>query len=173
MSTSDIIAGLAALIALVTLGIHIVNRRSDARTAAATARSARRADLVRALQGDMASVGYEAYRVGTDGWPKSPAESRALCDALCLSAVFEKSDRSRALIYRALRKIPAAHMDDLGSTIGELKRIFDPVESANNGLDVERGQRRLRALAVNVGMGNVLDDQQTSPVVVPGPTSSD
>jgi hypothetical protein len=151
MSTSDVIAGIAVLIASATLAFHISNRRADARRAIAAARSARQEDLIRALQGDMASVGYEAYRVGTDGWPESPAESRALCDALCLSAVFEKSDRSRALIYRALRKIPPQHAEDLRATIDELERIFDPVRSLGDGLDVERGRRRLRSLAANVG----------------------
>jgi hypothetical protein len=86
--------------------------------------------------------------------------------------VFEKSDRSRALIYRALRKIPDAHKDDRRRIIGELNKIFDPGRSSQDGLDVERGRRRLRSLAANVGMLDVLDEQRTQPVALESPPTS-
>jgi hypothetical protein len=69
-------------------------------------RQAQSRDLkVQALQGEKESVAYVAYQVLEEGLSDDDKSHRSeLLGALCLAAVFAKSDRARALILAALEQ---------------------------------------------------------------------
>jgi hypothetical protein len=132
MDTSDIVATGAAIISLGSLLFSwLVYRQTQ------------HAEMLRALQGEKEAVGYMAFSLSEGRLPRSPRRRREILKSLCLAAVFEGSDRSRVLVYEALRR-HARHDDD------EVKEIVDSIESRFADMselaDLNRGQRRLAAL---------------------------
>jgi hypothetical protein len=59
--------------------------------------------MVRALQGEKESVAYVAVQVREEGLPDDKERRAQLLTALYLAILFQKSDRTRALVFSALR----------------------------------------------------------------------
>jgi len=107
MEASDWIAIAAVLVAIVLpLTLRFYDQRNAQQIRRNDQEHARRTNMVRALQGEKESVGYEAYRIATEGWPSSASERAEIRDALCLAAIFEGSGRTQAMVYRALKRHP-------------------------------------------------------------------
>ncbi|MGR6320752.1 hypothetical protein Q2K19_22035 [Micromonospora soli] len=140
MKPSDWIALLAAVIALSSLAVHMLLRRADKREAKHTS-------IITALQGDKAAVGYEAYRIGRDGWPPNPPERAQRREALCLAFIFERSDRTSAMVHSAMRRYPDAHHAELEKTLHHLYVIFEEAQELDVDFDLHRGWQRLAMLA--------------------------
>lgn len=122
MSASSWIALGALAVSLISIALSLWLRSRDQKKAS-------HASLLAALQGSKEAVGYEAHRIRTDGWPKDPSERAQVREALCLAFIFERSDRSRALILDALKTASRADrqrlvtlLEDLISTFSELER---------------------------------------------------
>ncbi|MFE0252342.1 hypothetical protein [Streptomyces sp. NPDC059010] len=118
----------AAIVAVILSVISLVSRRTDRREAErlreADQREARRESVVRALLGEKESVAYEAYSIIEHGWSTMDDEgNRDRLNALCLAAVFERSDRAKSLIFRALDNYPQKR--EIKEVIDKLMRVFD------------------------------------------------
>ncbi len=124
MQTADWISLSAAAIALFSIALHLVLRELDRR-------EARHQGVIAALQGEKEAVGYEAYRLVVSGWPEDPAERRQVCDALCLAFVFERSDRSRALIAGAVDKAAQDERSTVSQSLTQISHLFENVEAHN------------------------------------------
>src|SRR5687768_8987396 len=94
METSDYIAAAAALLSLAALLFTWYAHRNTQHT-----------ELLKALQGERESIAFAAYSIGRGRAPRSRKRRQDLIRSLCLAALFESSDRSRALIYEALIKL--------------------------------------------------------------------
>jgi hypothetical protein len=140
MRPSDWIALLAVLVALSSLALNLLLRRADKREAQHTS-------VITALQGDKAAVGYEAYRIGRDGWPPSSSEREQRREALCLAFIFERSDRTSAMVYSAMRRYPDAHRAELEKTLHHLYVSFEEAQELDVDFDLRRGWERLAMLA--------------------------
>jgi hypothetical protein len=144
MKASDWIALAAVVIALSSAVLHLVLRRADRQ-------ESRHTNVITALQGDKEAVGYEAYRIGEEGWPEPSDEREQVRDALCLALVFESSDRTRAMIHSALRSYPRDRHEELGQTLLKILAVFDDAQALGPDWDLRRGWRRL------VMLGTMLD----------------
>jgi hypothetical protein len=69
--------------------------------------------------------------------------------ALCLAAVFEPSDRSRALLFAALRRYREKHYSELEKNLDTIEEHFKNSEEL---LDLKRGNSRLTVVreALNI-----------------------
>jgi hypothetical protein len=99
--------------------------------------------VIKALQGDKESVGYEAYRITIDGWPCRGKQRSPLRDALCLAGVFERSGRTQAMVYEALRRHPEDEKHRIEEVLRRIQTMFDQF---GEELDLVRGQKRLVGL---------------------------
>jgi hypothetical protein len=137
METSDIIATIAAVISLGSLLFSwLVYRQTQ------------HADVLRALQGEKEAVGYMAFSLGEGRLPWTRQRRRDILKSLCLAAVFEGSDRSRALVYEALRRHAGRHRSEVDDIVSSVESRFNEVQDL---VDLERGKRRLQALRAALG----------------------
>jgi hypothetical protein len=132
MEASDLIATIAAVISLGSLLFSWL-----------VYRQAQHADVLRALQGEKEGVGYMAFSLSEGRLPWNTRRRRDILKSLCLAAVFEGSDRSRALVYGALRRHAAEHRKEVDEIVSSVENRFSDMR---NLADLERGQRRLEAL---------------------------
>jgi hypothetical protein len=139
MTSSDWISLFAALIALSSIAVHLLLRASDKR-------EARHTSVITALQGDKEAVGYEAHRLAEIGWPIRPDEQRQVLDALCLAFIFERSDRTRALIYKALKAAPPSGAAQIDRVLQTLVSVFADAEAHGVDWRLHRAWRRLEML---------------------------
>lgn len=147
---SETIAAIAVAIALLSFLFSLVQYVR-----------ARHEEMIRALQGHKESVGYIAYRLG-EGRGKFPRSARRRKDvimSLCLAAIFEKSGRSRTLLYRALNKGAKSYRDEVTSTINDIEEHFEAYGEISK---LEKGKKRLAQLKLALGMDElVLADRGT------------
>jgi hypothetical protein len=129
MNTSDWIATSALIVSLFALGFSYVQWRRLTQEA-----------FIKALQGEKASVAYVASWIAQNGVPLSKAYRSQLLTALCLAAVFEPSDRSRALLFAALRRYREKHYGELEKNLDTIEEHFKNSEEI---LDLKRGNSRL------------------------------
>ena len=122
MQTADWISLAAAAAAAFSIVLHLVLRNRDLR-------AARHQSVIAALQGAKEAVGYEAYRLVVSGWPKDAKERQQVCDALCLAFIFERSDRSRALIAGAVTKADHAERSAMSLALTRLLQVFEEAAS--------------------------------------------
>ena len=94
---------------------------------------ARHNEMVKALQDEKESVAYIAVRVREQGLPDANKERRAqLLMALYLAMLFQSADRSRALVFSALRdSCQKEYRKDVMET---LKRLIDDFTRYKNDL---------------------------------------
>lgn len=139
MEPSDWISIAATVIAGGSVALHLILRRADKR-------EARHTSVITALQGEKEAVGYEAYRLSESGWPGGLEERKQLLDALCLAFIFERSDRTRALIYRALQNSPAGERTQIENALNKFVAVFADAEGNEVDWDLHRAWNRLAML---------------------------
>jgi len=137
--TSEYIAAIAAVISLAALLFTWYAYRSAQHT-----------EMLKALQGERASIAFAAYSIGRGRAPRSKSRRQDLIRSLCLAALFESSDRSRALIYEALVKLAEHHGDEIWPIVDDLERLIGKIGVAAE-LDLRRGTERLAQLRRALG----------------------
>ena len=150
MEASDWIALFAAVVALASVALHLWLRRVDKE-------EGRHTSVMTALQGEKEAVGYEAYRIGEKGWPQRLEEREQLRDGLCLAFIFERSDRTRAMIYRALKRYPKAQHPELEATLTKLLAVFEDAQKLGFDWDLHRGWDRLAMLGKMLNVPHVAE----------------
>lgn len=136
--TSDTIATLAAFISLVSFAFSYYQYRR-----------AKHDEMIRALQGEKEAVAYIAYQLSQGKLPKNTKLRAEILMSLCLAAVFERSDRSRTLIYAALKNLQELHSDEVVAKIAYIESNFNQFRGI---VDLDRGLRRLRSLKQALGI---------------------
>jgi len=101
------------------------------------------AEMLRALQGQKQAIGYMAFTLSDGSLPWNSRRRREILKALCLAAVFEGSDRSRVLVYEALRRHSRSHPQEVLGIVTSIEARFTEMGDV---ADVDRGKRRLSAL---------------------------
>jgi hypothetical protein len=117
---------------------------------------ARRKQLLVDLQGDKNAVAAVAMRVWSGRFPRWPVphstrHRRELFEALCLAAVFQRSGRSRSLIYGALADAGRTdryrqadrYREEIRETVDRITKI---VSRSSAYTDLTGARRRLTAL---------------------------
>ena len=130
--TSNTIATVAAAVAIISLAFALYQWWKSSHEG-----------KIQALQGSKESVAYMARRLRKGQLPSSTHRLGELIDALCLAAIFERSGRSRILVYRALSRVHAEYPDELRRTIQEIEKDFDKYKDYT---DLSRGRKRLTKL---------------------------
>jgi hypothetical protein len=147
MDTDNWTALGAFAVSLFSIALHLWLRWSDQKTA-------RHASVISAQQGTKEAVGYEAHRIATDGWPKDRKERARIREALCLAFVFEPSDRSRALIYEAVKKADADDKSDLVRQLTSLISTFRNLER-DTEWDLHRAWPKIAILGTALGAPDI------------------
>jgi hypothetical protein len=110
---------------------------------------AAREALIQALQGEKESIGFTALRLSREGVPQEDLFRNEVITALVQAAVFSGSDRARAMVYSVLRDNYHAYQSEIDRAIASVEDKFKQFEKYDldaKELDLERGNRRLRAL---------------------------
>lgn len=111
---------------------------------------ARHEETIRALQGQKETVAYIAYRLseGRGRFPWSAKRRKDVLMSLCLAALFEKSGRSRTLLYRALGRAATQHRDEVMGIIEDIEQHFEDYGEISR---LEKGRKRLEQLKLALG----------------------
>lgn len=105
-------------------------------------RDGRRTQLLVELQGDKDAVAAVAQRIRAIGLPSMRRRRLELIGSLCVAAVFEKSGRSRSLIYGALSEV-TNYSDDVRKIVDE---ITVTVHRGSAYTDLEHAKRMVHDL---------------------------
>ena len=134
----------SSLIALCALAFTVAERRRE-----------RLGDVRRALQGDRISVMFVAYDVSARGVPSAPwqkAHRRAVISALCLVWVQRSSDRARAVLLSAIKRVAKVHAAEVERVLNTIDSQFDTYVAAVFGSSpggrdrMARGRRKVEEL---------------------------
>ncbi len=66
--------------------------------------------------------------------------------SLCLAAIYEKSGRSRTLLYRALKKSMERHRSEVADIIAEIEKHFEAYIEVSK---LEKATKRLQQLKID------------------------
>ena len=115
----------------------------------------RRQQLLIDLQGDKEAVAAVATRIRNGRMPWRKRNRSELLEAMCLAAVFERSGRSRSLVYAALTKAMAReeYREDIISNVEDISAV---ITRNSPYTDLARAQRRLFALRAALSMNDDL-----------------
>ena len=116
---------------------------------------AAKAALIQALQGEKESIGFTALRLSKEGLPQDEPYRSQILLSLVQAAIFSSSDRARAMIYSVLRDNYRDYEREISDTITSVENMFKQFELFHlnkDELDLERGNRRLRALKTVLDM---------------------
>jgi hypothetical protein len=137
MNWELIIAGIAAAISLIALGVTVWNLSV-----------ARHEAQVNALQGEKEAVSFVALQVSQRRIIlRSRTRRKEMLQALCLAAVYEKSGRSRVMIYDALEQILRTHAQDVHDAVRSIEDRFKRFEDIT---DLDTAFKRLDELKAAV-----------------------
>ena len=114
----------------------------------------RRQQLLIDLQGDKEAVAAVATRIRNGRMPWRKRNRSELLEAMCLAAVFERSGRSRSLVYAALTKAMARRISRRHHL--QRGRISAVITRNSPYTDLARAQRRLFALRAALSMNDDL-----------------
>lgn len=124
-------------------------REEEQRVQKIVKEQAAREALIQALQGEKESVGFTALRLSREGLPQDDVFRNQIIEALVQAAVFSGSDRARAIVYSVLKDNYHDYQPEIDRAItsveGKFKQ-FEKYQLDSKELDLERGNRRLRAL---------------------------
>jgi ABC-type phosphate/phosphonate transport system ATPase subunit len=149
MDLSSAAALAAVAISVFSLILREIDRQRSEKASVIKAQQAEEASVIKALQGERRSIGYEAYRITVSGWPSQEERRSQLRDALCLAGVFESSDRTRAMIYSALRLHPEGEKQHIMDVLRRIQMMFTEF---GDQLELKRGQDRLVGLCRALGI---------------------
>jgi phosphoribosylpyrophosphate synthetase len=118
-------------------------------------RERRRQQLLIDLQGDSETVAAVATRVRHGGLPWRTRDRRELLRAMCLATVFERSGRSRSLLYAALVRAMAREEYRV-EIISSVEDISAVITRNSPYTDLARARRRLFALRAALSINDDL-----------------
>src|ERR1700722_1955958 len=118
-------------------------------------RERRRQQLLIGLQGDSETVAAVATRVRHGELPWRTRDRRELLEAMCLAAVFERSGRSRSLLYAALVRAMARE-ESRAEIISNVEDISTVITRNSPYTDLARARRRLFALRAALSINDDL-----------------
>jgi hypothetical protein len=136
LNTSDVIAAAALIIAFVSFVLTVVERNRTQQDA-----------IIKALQGEKESVAYIALQISKrEGFWQGKEDD--IIDSLVLAWVYERSDRSRAILLAALKKLKEnkqTNVEDSVKRITELLFNYEELVLAPKNLqeDIKRHKERL------------------------------
>jgi len=115
----------------------------------------RRQRLLIDLQGGKEAVAAVATRIRNGKLPWRKRNRSELLEAMCLAAVFERSGRSRSLVYAALTEAMARekHRKDIISNVEDISAV---ITRNSPYTDLARAQRRLFALRAALSINDDL-----------------
>jgi hypothetical protein len=144
VDASTAAATASAVIAVLALGFGFIQYRER-----------RRQQLLIDLQGGKEAVAAVATRVRHGELPWRQQHRRELLEAMCLTAVFERSGRSRSLIYAALVKamIREESRKEIISSVEDISAI---ITRNSPYTDLARARRLLFALRAALSMNDDL-----------------
>jgi Phosphoribosyl transferase domain len=140
VDASTAAAVVSATIAILALGFGLIQYSER-----------RRQQLLADLQGDKEAVAAAATRVRHGKLPRRKRNRRELLEALCLATVFERSGRSRSLLYAALAKAMATEQYRT-QIINSVEGISIVISRNSPYTDLARARRRLFALRAALGV---------------------
>lgn len=111
---SDIISLFAVSVAVASLILSLLHRRQ-----------VQHATTLEALQGDKEAVAYIAFEVSKAKIPSSKRRREEVLEALCLAVIYQKSGRSRVMIYSALKEVLKMHKREVHDAIESIEKRFD------------------------------------------------
>ena len=135
---SDIIATVAASIAFASFVLTLLNRRA-----------VRHATTLQALQGEKEAVAYVAFQVSKGQIPRRKKKREEILQSLCLAAVYEKSGRSRVMIYSALQQAAGAYSQEVSDAVKSIEKRFDDFRGIT---DLSTAEKRLAELKSALGV---------------------
>jgi hypoxanthine-guanine phosphoribosyltransferase len=120
----------------------------------------RRKQLLVDLQGDKNAVAAVAMRVRSGKFPRwTTPHRRELFEALCLAAVFQRSGRSRSLVYGALLSAGRAGEHRHSETYRrEIREIVDQITVVISRSSAYTDLQRARRMLVDLRAALLLDD---------------
>jgi hypothetical protein len=127
-------------------------------------RAAEHNEVLKALQGEKEAIGYIAFQIAEGGveLPKDAKRRKEVITGLCLAPVFEGSDRSRVLVFAALRRIceHEAYQQEVEKAVRTIEERFN--SKAFEHLDLKHGRARLADLMRSLGLKS--SKELTSPI---------
>lgn len=138
---SDFIALIAVLVAFVSLILSLLHRRQ-----------VQHATTLEALQGDKEAVAYIAYEVSKAKIPRSKKMREEILEALCLAVIYQKSGRSRVMIYSALNEVAKKHNGEVQDAVTSIEKRFHEFRGIT---DVSTADKRLGELRSALGMPKI------------------
>lgn len=130
-----------------------------------------KAESIKELLGEKEHVAYAALKLLRDGLPTDNKDRQLVLLALMQAAVFESSDRARALIYRVVDQNRAKYGREIEGALDTIRSTFDEMESYGFGkdqLDLSRGRRRLETIT-RVVENNKVPAGETAPNIQSNP----
>jgi hypothetical protein len=111
---------------------------------------ARNMELLRSLQGEKESVAYTALQFLRGGLPKNDSQYKnQVIESLVLGAVFQGSDRARAMIFSVLMDGVEKNKEAIEAAINLVEakfEQFDDFQLSQMELDLSKARVRLGAL---------------------------
>jgi hypothetical protein len=93
-------------------------------------RRAKQDALVKALQGEKESLAYVAFQLARGAITVDPVFRDELLASLCLAAMFESSDRCRALVYEAIRECSRTYASTITQHLDRIESLRDTFPEA-------------------------------------------
>jgi hypothetical protein len=135
---SDMIALVAVGVAFASLILSLLHRRQ-----------VQHATTLEALQGDKEAVAYIAFEVSKAKIPKSKKRREEILESLCLAVIYQKSGRSRVMIYSALKEVSKKYNSDVKDAVNSIEERFDEFRGTT---DLSTADKRLSELRSALGM---------------------
>jgi hypothetical protein len=146
LPTADQTNAAIAFVAVVLSIIALVNSHIQGK-------KAEHDQVLKALQGEKEAVAYIAYKLanGRMALPEKEKEQHDIIEGLCLAAIFSSADRTRVLVYEALRflkddKNGPTKKTEIEEVVQSINASFSNYKTLATHVDLETGFRRLGAL---------------------------
>jgi hypothetical protein len=132
--TSDTIAAVAVVIATLSFVFSLIQYLR-----------AKHENIIRALQGNKETVGYIAFKLSEGEFPRRVKRRKEILMSLCLAAIYERSGRSRTLLYRALKKSMERYSSEVAAIIADIEQHFEAYVEVSK---LEKATKRLLQLKI-------------------------
>lgn len=153
---SSLIALLAICMALVTL-LYSRKDRAESRkylkeqedATEASAKRKQQEEIYGALQGSKESVGFMALQLSRTPEMVSESNRESILIALCLSYIFDRSSRARALVLTALNVFsikPFLCREKIVNILNDIKIHFDEYDELTKANELDKYHKRIDKL---------------------------
>ena len=144
MDLQTALSGFAVMVAVSALGLSAYAEHQR-----------RKSEALKELLGEKESVAFAALRLIRDGLPRGMSDRSTTLDAVMQACVFERSDRSRALLYRVLDDNRTTHGEQIDAAYRRIKATFDSMARfgfTREQLDLSNGLVRLETVERVLGL---------------------